>query len=65
MRKRMKMIEVKTKINICRDTKDNFLLELATDGKADFLITGDNDLLSLKKIEKTSILTIRDFLNHQ
>jgi len=63
MRKRIKMVEVKTTINTCRDVKDNFLLELATDGKADFLITGDNDLLSLKKIQKTSILTMRDFLN--
>ena len=63
MRKRMKMVEIKTTINTCRDVKDNFLLELAIDGKADFLITGDNDLLSLKKIQKTSILTIRDFLN--
>jgi len=65
MNKRMKMITVKTTINICRDAKDNFLLELATDGNADFLLTGDNDLLSLKKIQKTNILTIRDFLNYQ
>jgi putative PIN family toxin of toxin-antitoxin system len=62
MRKRIKMVKIKTTINICRDVKDNFLLELATDGKADFLVTGDNDLLSLKTIQKTSILTIHDFL---
>ena len=62
MRRRIKMVAVKTTINICRDVKDNFLLELATDGKANFLLTGDDDLLSLKKINKTKILTIQRFL---
>ena len=61
MQRRIKMVKVKTSINICRDIKDNFLLELAIDGKADFLLTGDNDLLSLKKIRKTKIMTIHDF----
>jgi len=45
----------------CRDPKDNFLLELAIDGKADYLITGDSDLLELKTVKKTKIVTIRDF----
>lgn len=45
-------IEVKSVITACRDEKDNFLLSLAVDGKADFLITGDDDLLTLKKDEE-------------
>ncbi|WP_026452314.1 putative toxin-antitoxin system toxin component, PIN family [Aequorivita capsosiphonis] len=49
-------------IKICRDTKDNFLLNLAVDGKADYLITGDKDLLVLKEIENTKILTYADFI---
>lgn len=53
---------VKSKITICRDPKDNFLLSLAKDGKADFLLTGDNDLLTIGVFEKTSIETISDFL---
>jgi len=56
-------VEVRTKVEICRDTKDNFLLSLAHDGKADILITGDADLLVLEKYNKTTILTISDFLN--
>ncbi len=56
------LIEVKSKVNICRDSKDNFLLALAKDGKADFLITGDNDLLTLKMFEKTKIITLTNFL---
>ena len=51
-------------IGICRDPKDNFLLALAKDSLADFLITGDNDLLILKQFENTVILTLTEFLNH-
>jgi hypothetical protein len=56
------MIKIHSDINLCRDAKDNFLLNLALDGKADYLITGDNDLLDLKNIEKTSIISINDFI---
>ncbi len=36
-------------IPICRDAKDDFLLALAKAAKADLLISGDDDLLVLKK----------------
>ncbi len=52
------LVSVKSDVKICRDIKDNFLLNLAIDSKADFLVTGDNDLLELKTIAKTKILTI-------
>jgi len=55
-------IEVISQVNNCRDKKDNFLLALCSDGKADFLITGDTDLLVLKKFKRTTILKITDFL---
>jgi putative PIN family toxin of toxin-antitoxin system len=55
-----KLIEVKSNIQDCRDFKDNFLLNLAIDGKADYLVTGDNDLLVLKKIKKVQIITIKE-----
>lgn len=54
-------IDVKSNVNLCRDKKDNFLLSLARDSKADYLITGDKDLLVLKSIDKTEILTITNF----
>lgn len=54
-------IEVKSHVTECRDLKDNFLLELAKDAKADFLITGDKDLLELNPFEKTRIVTITEF----
>ncbi|MEO6839038.1 MAG: putative toxin-antitoxin system toxin component, PIN family [Ginsengibacter sp.] len=50
-------------VTICRDSKDNFLLALAKDAHADFLITGDKDLLVLKEFENTSILTLTEFLS--
>lgn len=56
------LIEVSSIVNICRDKKDNFLLALCMDGKADYLITGDQDLLVLKKFKKTSIVKFSDFL---
>jgi predicted nucleic acid-binding protein len=55
-------IEVKSVITLSRDLKDNFLLSLAKDGKADYLLTGDNDLLVLKRLGRTRILTLSEFL---
>ena len=52
----------KITITICRDPKDNFLLALAKDAGADYLITRDDDLLSIKQFEKTIILTLEDFI---
>ena len=54
-------IEIKSQISLCRDPKDNFLLALALDGKADFLVTGDEDLLEMKTIGETAIVTITEF----
>ncbi len=54
-------VKVQTKIEVCRDPKDNFLLSLSIDGNADFLLTGDKDLLELSKFGETTIVTISDF----
>ncbi|MEX0686656.1 MAG: putative toxin-antitoxin system toxin component, PIN family [Balneolales bacterium] len=56
-------IVVTSEVSLCRDPKDNFLLSLSLDGNADYLLTGDNDLLVLKKIGKTQIMKIADFLD--
>ena len=58
-------IEVTSKTEVCKDPKDNFLLSLSQDGNADFLLTGDNDLLILTKFHKTAIVTISDFLDEK
>ncbi|EOZ97096.1 hypothetical protein A33Q_2014 [Indibacter alkaliphilus LW1] len=59
------LIQVESKINECRDPKDNFLLSLSVDGKADFLVTGDSDLLVLGKIEKTKIVSWAEFISQE
>ena len=55
-------VKVYTKVEVCRDIKDNFLLSLSIDGNADYLLTGDKDLLELEKYGGTSIKTISSFL---
>jgi uncharacterized protein len=57
------LVTVTTDLNECRDYKDNFLLNLAIDSKADYIATGDKDLLEIKKIGETKILTIRELLD--
>ena len=55
------VVNVYSVVGICRDQRDNFLLALAQDGGADYLITGDHDLLTLKKLGKTNIVSLTDF----
>lgn len=45
-----------------RDSKDNKFLELAKTVQADYLITGDKDLLVLKEFEGCKILKPSEFL---
>ena len=54
------LYQVVSDIKESRDNKDNFLLNLAIDSNADFLVTGDSDLLDLKSIRNTKILTIKE-----
>jgi putative PIN family toxin of toxin-antitoxin system len=56
-------VPVNSRTDICRDTKDNFLLSLAKYSNAQYLLTGDKDLLDLKLFENTKIITISNFLN--
>ena len=55
------IITVTSDVKVCRDEKDNFLLSLARDSSASYLITGDNDLLVLNQFEKTRIITIAEY----
>lgn len=45
----------------CRDPKDDYLLELALCSEADYLITGDKDLLTIQKIGTCQIVTAMEF----
>ena len=54
-------VSVVSSVMLCRDAKDNFLLSLAKDAQADYLLTGDKDLLVLKTFGTTRIITITEF----
>jgi uncharacterized protein len=46
----------------CRDPKDDKFLELALDGKAEVLVTGDSDLLCMHPWRGIAILSPADYL---
>lgn len=54
-------VEIKPKHFINRDLKDNFLLDLIDFSKADYLITGDKDLLEHNPFKTAQILTPQEF----
>lgn len=59
---RVDLVEIDERVHICRDPDDDFLIETALAGKAYFLITGDQALLSLKKFRGISILKAAAFV---
>lgn len=55
-------IEINETITACRDPKDNKFLELAVSGQANFIITGDDDLLILNPFQEIQIITPANFI---
>ena len=55
------LVSPSEKIELCRDPKDDFLLEIASAGDADYLVTGDEDLLVLGAIRRTRIIRLAEF----
>lgn len=47
---------------ICRDTDDDWVLATAAAGEVDVIVTGDKDLLVLKRFRSIPIVTPRGFL---
>jgi putative PIN family toxin of toxin-antitoxin system len=56
------LVNPTTKIDIVRDKTDNKIIECAVDGKADFIITGDPDLLAIKEYKGIKIIKAEEFL---
>ncbi len=59
----MKEITVYSNVKVCRDPKDDIFLNLAIDAKANFIITGDSNLLIIIKYENFVIVNASTFLN--
>lgn len=45
----------------CRDKDDNIIIGTALSGNAEFIVSGDEDLLVLKKYKSINIVTPREF----
>jgi putative PIN family toxin of toxin-antitoxin system len=45
-----------------RDPKDDKFIACAVEGNANYIVTGDNDLLDLGMYERVQIVTVREFL---
>ena len=55
-------VNILEQISILRDPNDDYLLDLAAIADADFLVTGDNDLLVLKNYQHTNIISFASFM---
>jgi hypothetical protein len=58
----VEFVEIEETLSVCRDPKDNKVLDLAVSGEAQAIITGDQDLLILHPFKGVSILTVDQFL---
>src|SRR3989338_3722261 len=57
--------EVTSKFDVVRDKKDNKIIECAFDGKSDYIVTGDPDLLELKEFRGIKIIKAKEFLKEE
>lgn len=58
----VRFVEIRETVRACRDPKDDQVLELAVNGRADCIITGDTDLLALSPFRGIEIITPADLL---
>jgi putative PIN family toxin of toxin-antitoxin system len=56
------IVTVTAVVTACRDPDDDKFLALALTSRADFIVTGDDDLLTLHPFHNTAIVTPKQFL---
>ncbi len=54
-------VQIKPTNFLNRDPKDSFLLDLIEYSKADYLVTGDKDLIEMNQFKTAKILTVTEF----
>ncbi len=62
IRLRGELVIPSQKLTVCRDPKDDIFLEAALEGKAEYIVSGDFDLLDMKSFENIPILRVAEFL---
>jgi len=56
------LVTITERIAACRDPKDDKFLELAVNGRADLIVSGDRDLLALNPFREIPIVTPATFV---
>jgi uncharacterized protein len=59
------LMTIAEQVAVCRDPKDDKFLELAVNGRADLIVSGDQDLLVLKTFRGIPIITSAVFCRSQ
>jgi putative PIN family toxin of toxin-antitoxin system len=57
------LVPITERVQACRDPRDDIFLELAVNGDADLIVSGDRDLLDMRSFRHVAILTPRQFLD--
>ena len=58
----VEMVTILHAVHDCRDVRDNQILEVAVNGQAQVIVTGDEDLLVLNPFRSISIMKPADYL---
>ncbi len=58
-----KIVDVQSKVDVCRDPDDNKFIECALDSECYYIVSRDKDLLTVEEYEGVQIVTVTDFLN--
>ncbi|HEX7157646.1 MAG TPA: putative toxin-antitoxin system toxin component, PIN family [Edaphobacter sp.] len=58
----VEMVPIVHRIHVCRDARDDKFLEVAVNGSAQLIVTGDIDLLALHPFREIAILSPADYL---
>lgn len=58
------IVPVTYPVQACRDPKDDKFLEVAVNGRADLIVTGDKDLLALDPFHGVRIVTPAQYLEN-
>lgn len=59
---RLRLVSVRKSFRLCRDSNDDIFIDCAIDGRARYIVTGNQDLLVLKQVMGVRIVDARHFL---
>lgn len=62
MKKKFTSVRPNSELQVLKDLPDNRVLEAAVEGKCQVIVTGDKELLALKKYQGINIMTASEFL---